>query len=637
MDYEQFTFKAASLLQCYDKWRTISAPDFVLDIIKSGVTIPFNACPEPFNFRNPTFSASQKQFLDKEIPRLVKLEVISQVSTKPKWLSPLTCVPKKDSQWRLCLNLKHLNQFINTPRFSCENIDTLSSYIQYGDKLVTCDLESGFLHVQMLKQHRQFLGFAYKGRYYVYNTLVFGLSCAPFFFHKLLRPVVGFLRDVYNLRVCLYVDDWLLMAQDCLIKDHTDTLVHTLQDLGLYINFVKSDLCPSNQKEYIGFVINSEGPNGCPWIVIPRKKITKLKSCIRVALGKDYISARALARICGLCVSMCKAIIPAKLKLRNAYRLLASRKSWADLLYFTPAARKDLHWWFAALAGWNGAPIQIRTPQLQIATDASQSGWGGIILNSEIDGQIGQSASGLWPESIAHEPSNYRELLAIILTLDAFKGMVTDKCVRILSDNISAVAYLNHMGGPSTALSELAQSLWAQCFEMKIQISAKYLAGKLNIQADYLSRLTNQYEWRLHPRLFRMIDQVFGPHTVDRFSSITTTHLRRYNSQFHDPASEAVDALAQSWVGEMNFVNPPFRLIPKILTLIQQQKVEATIIAPWWPAQPWFKTLQRLSISNPLRLPHSIRTFIPMVPVCPEPLKNKQWRIFAWKISGKNC
>ena len=636
MGYQCIKFKVESLLGGLKQWKHISAPSFVLDIVKHGVTIPFLSTPKPFFFNNTEFTGSQRKFLDVEIPRLLSVGVISMTPFRPLGVSSLTCVTKKSNKWRLCLNLQHLNQFVDTPKFSCENIDTVANYIQFDDRLVTCDLESGFLHVKVNEAHRQYLGFQYRGKFYVYNTLVFGLSCSPYYFHKLLRPVVGYLRSTHNIRVCLYVDDWLLLANSKDITDHTDTLVHTLQDLGLCINFEKSDLSPSTRKEYIGFIVDSRGPNKCPWILVPHKKLVKLKSCIKNALKKDCISARVLARICGICISMTKAIIPAKLKLRNAYRLLATKKSWSDLLVLSNAARQDLEWWLNALITWNGAPIQVKSPQLQIATDASGSGWGGLILQAEVREQVGLSASGTWPECISQQPSNYRELLAIILTLGALKQVVKGKCVRILSDNVSAVAYLNHMGGPSIDLSDLAQSLWAQCFEMNITVTAKYLAGKDNIQADSLSRMVSHYEWQLHPRVFRMIDQIHGPHSVDRFASIMTTQVERYNSRFHDPKTEAVDALAQSWIGENNFVNCPFKLIPRVLTLVCQQGVEATILAPWWPAQPWFQTLKRLAVCPPFKLPHNERTFIPMTPKCPEPLKNRNWRIFVWRINGKN-
>lgn len=153
--------------------------------------------------------------------------------------------------------------------------------------------------------------------------------------------------------------------------------------------------------------------------------------------------------------------------------------------------------------------------------------------------------------------------------------------MQILTDNISCVAYINPLGGPSAELTHLAQSLWAEAYKLNIRLSAKYLAGKLNVKADWLSRKVSPLEWRLHPSLFKHIDNTFRPHTIDIFASLCTTQLPRYNAQYWNPATEAVDATAQHWGEDTNFTNAPFLMIQRILDKIQSEGAEATIISPW--------------------------------------------------------
>ncbi len=173
----------------------------------------------------------------------------------------------------------------------------------------------------------------------MYCVLVFGLSCSPYYFQKVLRPVVCYMRP-NNRRVSLWVDDWLLMARHSLMADHRDLLVDTLQDLGsCFINFPKSDLEPSTEKVYVGFEINSSGLGNVPCIKVIKNKLQKLKKTIAIcrALKRKHIQARALARIAGMCVAMMRAILPAKLKLRNV-----TKCSWYDVLFIEVAAEKDL-------------------------------------------------------------------------------------------------------------------------------------------------------------------------------------------------------------------------------------------------------------------------------------------------------
>ena len=94
-----------------------------------------------------------------------------------------------------------------------------------------------------------------------------------------------------------------------------------------------------------------------------------------------------------------------------------------------------------------------------------------------------------------------------------------------------------------------------------------------------------------------------------------------------------VDALAQKdWSVENNFVNPPIRLLDKVLDVVRQQKAHATIIAPWWPAQTWFKNLHKMSVCPPIRVYK--RAIIPLNPAIPEPLRNRRWKLFVWRVCG---
>ena len=362
-----------------------------------------------------------------------------------------------------------------------------------------------------------------------------------------------------------YSDDILLMASPEQMKGHKDIVIKTLTQLGWTINWEKSQLTPATTCQFIGYILCTEGDH--PYISIPADRIYRLRKDIRRVMKEDLISARLLARVCGQYVAMTGAVATGKLLLRNAYRLLSSRTSWNDKLTLDGATRSDLSWWESALGpnGWNGRDISIRPIDVQIETDASDSDWGGYMN--------GQQAAGYWTWSMTTKSINYRELLAVLLILESFQHELSGRRVQVLSDNISAVAYINHLAGPSSDLSELATSLWITTHQCDIELSAAYLAGSDNTRADTLSRLSPQYEWQIHPALFQWLDRTCGPFTIDRFATMCNTQPRLYNSYKADPYSHGVDALAQSdWAQHNNFVNAPFRLLPRILQKVTRSQ-----------------------------------------------------------------
>ena len=238
-------------------------------------------------------------------------------------------------------------------------------------------------------------------------------------------------------------------------------------------------------------------------------------------------------------------------------------------------------------------------------------------------------------ESRASSSINSRELLEVLFAFQTFSDHVKGRSVQVMCDNVTAVAYVNHLGGPGQLLSKLAEAIWAVAWNLDLQLHARHLAGVINVRADHLSRLPLHYEWKLHLQLFGLIDETWGPHSIDRFACMATTQLPRFKSRFLDPLSEGVAGLSQqNWAQENNYVNPPFRLRGKVLDLIIAQQATATLIAPRWPNRPWYQKLERLSIDQPIRIPTKQWAMIKMGKVA-EPLRNKHWKLYAWRICGR--
>lgn len=616
------SFAATNLSTHLSAWKDIGASETVLDWVEHGVPIPFTNEPPQIFRRNPACSETQRAFIDAELAALVKSGVLLATDSAPHCVSPIHCVPRKSGKkFRLIVDLREVNSCCKVDRFQNEDIKVVKQLIQPCDRLVTVDLKDCFYHVKVRPEHQTFLGICWRSMFYVFTSLPFGLSCSPYYCGKIIRPVIQHLRQL-GLRVTVFVDDFLLMVHETQAQEHKHALLRCLQSVGWTINWEKSHLVPELTKLYIGYILDTCGE--FPTIRIPA--IRQVKKTITRAIDRGSLTARHLARITGQCVSMVAAVVPGKLFLRNAYRLLAQRTTWQDILHLDQGTVSDLQWWLTAVDGWNCHQIRVQPVDIQIETDASSVAWGAVC------GQ--HQAAGHWNARVSEESSNYRELLAILLAIQAFAPLLRGKHVQILTDNVTAAAYLNKLGGQSADLTQVAKAIWSEAYSLQAHLSGKHLAGVLNVDADRLSRLDGPYDWTLNPRVFEYLDRVWGPHTIDRFAAFDNTQLPEYNSYYHDPATSGIDALAQQdWGAHHNWVNPPFRLIPRILQVIRQQGATATLIAPYWPAQPWFQTLVSMTREPPIRLSNHRGLFV-KTGVCPEPCRNRRWKIFAWSISG---
>ena len=612
-----------------EAWKKLN-DQTVLNWISQGIKLEFNSPPDPFVNKQRLLTDSEIKFVDSEIKDLLVSGCIIERKVPPAFLSQIFTVPKPNGKLRLVIDLRNINKHIKVRKFAYEDINTVLEVIKPKDKLVTIDIKNSFFHIPIHQDYSKYISFQWRGRFYSWVVLPFGLSSSPYYWSKCNRCVVRYLRQEQKVSTVCYVDDYIVNKEPESIQASRDIVVSVLKSLGFFINFEKSSLEPESQKKYIGYIIDTEKVPDAVFICIPKERVKKLKRELRKVLHNGFVSARNLARITGQCISMSKAVLPAKLLLRNLYRLLKTKNSWSDQLPLDVASRQDLEWWLGSLTAWNGQFFHnTAETKVQVTCDASKTGYGGTILHQNIEAQ------GYWDFSMEHRSSNYRELLAVLMTLKSFLPYLRNKAVQFLSDNITTCAAINFQGTSVRELDILAREIFATSIRNSIKIQARYLPGIQNYQSDALSRISPKYEWMLHPRLFSFLEDLHGQFSVDRFASVLTHQCARYNSRFWDPYTEAVDALQQDWADENNFVNPPFRMLSKVVDHIQKTKATATVIAPFWPAQTWFQKLNQMSVLPALRLPNPKFSCIPVQNCIPEPLKNRKWRLYAWKVCGK--
>lgn len=623
-------FVAGALRRQRAEWKTLpGCSKKIISWIEKGVTLPLTSTPHLLRLPNHRLSRPEESFVDAEISRLLSEKAVSKMKSKEGLLLlPLGVAPKKNGKLRLIHDQRYLNLHLDIPRFKYEGLSQLGGMLRQGDYLTTIDLKDGFFHVLLHPRHRHLLAFEWRGSYYRWNVTPFGLAVSPWFFTRLIRETVKALRQM-GIRCMAYVDDLLILADSREESEKaTELALSLLARLGWKVNLEKSSLIPEQKKEYLGLVVNTEGT---PSYEIPAQKKRSLVRDILALLkeaDKGQVPVRKVAAVAGHCISLARAVLPAKMLLRNLYRDISQRRSWSSKIVLSNPAREDLEEWVHGLKKWQGCPAVPRNPDMVLETDSSLQGWGATLLQTDMN------AAGPWRIPYYRFPHiNELELRAVLKALKSFLPVLKGKSVLVRCDNTVTVAYLNHFGGRIQRLNGLIRKIFRLIEGAGITLLARYLPGRHNKVADALSRLQYQHEWQLGDGMFQQLEMKWGPHTIDRMATHLNNKLPRFNARFWVPRCENVDALSLDWRGENNYVAPPFALIPKIVRLLRSQQASATIIAPVWPSAPWYQDLARMAGDNIL-LFNNDRQNIVAGGGLPEPLRRKQWKIAAFRISG---
>jgi hypothetical protein len=495
--------------------------------------------------------------------------------------------------------------------------------INQGDFLTSIDLADAFLHVLVDQSSRRYLQFAWEGQLFQFRVLPFGLSLSPLVFTKILRPILRWARRK-GIRISAYLDDLLIVAKDYRTSlNQTRLVVRKLSELGFLVKATKSSLEPSQSIQHLGFLINTKTME----LSVPTSKIRDLRREASRLIRSAQCSVRHLSSFIGKAQALTMAVFPARLKTRHLLSVknnaLKMGLAWTSMTRLPQSALQELQWWYAQLQTWNGQSFLPSLPQHEVFTDASDQGWG-IVWNQ-------RTWSGLWNQQELQQHINYKELLVIWKVIQ--RRPLQGSSVKLYCDNMTTISYVNKFGGTrSPLLLSLAQQIWEFCLKTNTRLHLTYVPSPFN-PADPPSRqMIAQLEWRIAPSYFRHLNRKWGPHLVDVFAHHQNHLLPQYISWKHDPMAMATDALSISWqhLGRV-YICPPWNLLPAIISKIQRERIDSTLITPWWPTAIWFPTLRTLARPRPLTIPrHQV---LPPVGHSQSVLsENPHWSLSAWNI-----
>ena len=508
---------------------------------------------------------------------------------------------KKSGNYRPIFNLKPLNQFVPYEHFKMENMPMLMTMLQLEDWMATLDLKDAYSCILIHPEHRKFLRFWWDNTLFQYRTLPFGLASAPRVFTKLLRPVVAFLRQM-GIRLLIYLDDVILLNQSQIgLEKDKLTVLKLLHGLGFVVNLQKSMLSPAQQVEYLGYLINSKNLT----LSLPQRRLLTMltirETCLHV-LTSSSIRVRMLSQLIGMLTSTVLAVLPAPLhyrflQMQKTKGLLANHQNYNALVTMTADCREELQWWLHHLQEWNGKTMVIPTPDLVITTDSSLKGWGAT--------SNGVTTQGLWSLQESREHINVLELKAAMFAVMAYAKDLSRVHILLRVDNRATMAQINKMGGArSHRLFTITKEFWEFCLSRGITIIAEHVPGVMNQIADKESRcFMDKSCWMLNKVIFHQIEMIWGNMEVDLFADRLTSQKKSYVSWKPDPGAIATDAFTLSWSSLNGYAFPPFCLISLCLAKVRRDKATLVLIAPVWPAQPWYPAILEMVVTTPILLP----------------------------------
>jgi hypothetical protein len=233
-------------------------------------------------------------------------------------------------------------------------------------------------------------------------------------------------------------------------------------------------------------------------------------------------------------------------------------------------------------------------------------------------------AQGPWTALGVSWSSTGLELQAVLNAFLAFNrlGVFDGTLVQVHTD--AQNVWYSLMKGSSFALDcvALAQSICLYLFQHNIRLDVVWIPREKNKFADSLSKRIDRTDWQLSPDVFAWLSSLWGPFSVDLFSTARTAQLPYFYSKYWTPTCSGVNALTQHWPS-VAWAYPPVRLIPAVLACAAGQQARLCLIVPHHSSCSWWFTLAPDTLF-----------FSPVVLACrPIPMGPDLFRIHAWPCS----
>lgn len=353
----------------------------------------------------------------------------------------------------------------------------------------------------------------------------------------------------------------------------TETL-HLLFSLGLCVNHKKSHLVPPRLVQFIRAILDLTVAR--PFL--PPSRVTVLV-LVQYPWKNPHTTAVVVQSLLGLKAATTSVIAFSRLcmKILQLWFLRVFNPlchSQHKVLLLSSHVLDSLHWWETESNSQEGAPFQ--PPSL--TTDTSLWGW-------DIHLQ-GFCVRAWWDAQCMAAHINLLEHLVIQFPHQSFLPFLRRKMDSILTDNLTALTYINHEEGTVAFMLPGDRPMGMVCFSW--HFSSHYPSSQHPNRPNQWGP-SSPHKWKLNWTYLKPVFQRWGQPLVDVF----VTHHNRKCHQFCCRGGDDSCTHEVHWGRTLVPMEPPVSLhVPPTPTYKDSQQTKDSpaciLITPWWPWQLHF-------------------------------------------------
>ncbi|XP_058817423.1 uncharacterized protein K02A2.6-like [Topomyia yanbarensis] len=216
--------------------------------------------------------------VEAKLKELLAKDIIETVSGPSRWVSPMVVVIKDSGDIRLCIDMRQVNKAILRETYPLPTIEDIRWKLNGAMYFSRLDIKDAFYQLELDDESL-----------FRYKRLVFGISCAPEIFRKIIEQVLSDCDNCIN-----FIDDIIIVGKN--EQEHDKALrkvLDKLKDYDILLNQLKCAF-KLTEIEFLGHHFNKEGMTPSQSKVKAIKNFRLPESCeeVRSFLGLvNYVGA----------------------------------------------------------------------------------------------------------------------------------------------------------------------------------------------------------------------------------------------------------------------------------------------------------------------------------------------------------
>ena len=451
--------------------------------------VPLTACPPPFKRANYKSASDHPSVVDEFVAMLVARGRAVRCSSRPHLVAPLgvafraTDLRREKGRVVYDATASGLNAACPAWPFAYDSVPRALRRTARHCYLATVDLKKWFTQLGMHPAFHRLCGFRWRGVYYTYTSVPFGLSLAPAFASAVSAAISRMARALGINVVSTYIDDFLIAAPSRASAQWAlDRFLSLLRRLGVEYGPEKV-AGPSQRLPFLGITIDTARAE----LTLSPARASALRAALSAAAASAH-HARWLESLAGK-LAWYSVVAPGlRPELSAVYACISAAHSPAGARLSASAAARAI----AAIdaAGANPEPVWCWLPPR-----------GNVLLRTDASGEIGYGGHvGLrafarpWqPSWAACRSMTARELWPVAEALRLWPALFRNRVALAATDNSAMVFALCRFSSGCPRSLRIIRLIVARCAALRCSIIPCHLPRAANEVADALSRF--RFSW----------------------------------------------------------------------------------------------------------------------------------------------